>query len=430
MSSQLKSLMGDGRSVLLLAALVPCLAYSYLFGRVVFVFDILLLFSFGWMQGGRIGWVLHLGFVVILASSILIGFNILPNYWGEYVAGLLQGNFEGGSFMSLGLVGAGYVLLPFFGKVHAERRLRMMALGVFLVLLCIRLAIHGTSYSPALRTAIGTLAVAAKQAATARDELHENLPASPEVFNRRLIAGEFDDQSNLMLFILESWGERPEMLEDIVQRLMRIDPSVKIQHGYVNYRGSTIHGEIRSICGILSSPYQMTPESYKQCAPHLLTGKGYRSYAIHGYLPTYYGRDLIWRHMGFNESLFSNNFSEAEFCGGAYHGVCDKVIVDKAFSLLHEPGHKFIYALTLEGHEPVAREAMRKARNDPLFKGMPYDSNVQVVNRHLIAQIHSLYASQPGRGTSVFIVGDHVPPSLREVSEYAKGRVPYLRLYR
>jgi hypothetical protein len=430
MSSKLKFLLGDGRCVLLLAALVPCVAYSYLFGRVVFVFDILLLFALGWMQGGRTGWALHLAFVIVLAASILIGFNILPNYWGEYVAGLLHGNFEGGSFMSLGLVGLAYVLLPLFGRVRAGNRIRILAFGAFLVLLCIRLAIHGTSYSPALRTALGTFAVAAKQAVTAGVELHENQQASPEVFDRRLVRGEFDDQRNLMLFILESWGERPEMLVEIAHRLASLDPSIKIQHGYVSYRGSTIHGEIRSICGILSTPAQMTAESYQLCAPHVLARKGYRSYALHGYLPTYYGRDLIWKRMGFNQSLFSNSFSEAEFCGGAYHGVCDKVIVEKAFSLLREPGSKFIYALTLEGHEPVAREAMRKADKDMLFGDMSHDSNVQVVNRHLISQIHALYAAQPGTDTSVFIVGDHVPPSLREVSEYAKGKVPYLRLYR
>lgn len=430
MTSRLKTLLGDGRGALLLAAVVPCVAYSYLFSRAVFVFDILLLFTLGWMQGGARGWALHLAFVAFLVASILIGFNILPNYWGEYVAGLLHGDFQGGSFLTLGLIGMAYLLLPLLGKVQASHRVRLCVFTLFLLLLCVRVAIHGTSYSPSLRTAIGTFAVAAKQIATAHVELHENQPAQPEEFNQRITSGELDDQHTLMLFIMESWGERPKMLEEIALRLSRADPSIKLEYGFVGYRGSTIHGELRSICGVLSTPAQMKPENYRQCAPNYLASSGFRSYAIHGYLPTYYGRDLIWKKMGFDTSLFSKSFSADDFCGGAYQGVCDKVIVRRAFSLLQEPGRKFIYALTLEGHEPVARDAMRDAAQSKLFEGMSHDSNSQVVNRHSISQIHALYAAQAVPGTSVYIVGDHVPPSLKEVSEYASNRVPFLRLSR
>lgn len=401
-----------------------------MFGRVVIVFDIFLLFALGWMQPGRAGWLLHVLFTLLSLASLLIGFNILPAYWAEYLYGLAKGEFEGGSLTMLAVIALFYALLPFIGRVSATRAERLMAASVFFVLLAVRVAVHGTNYSPALRTTAGTFALAAVQTATGREANQGREPASQDDFNPRLHDGEFQSADKILLFVMESWGERPEELAAIARALSDSGGGIKVVSGFVKYRGSTVHGELRSLCGLLTKPSAMTSADYQNCAPRLLAGRGFRSHALHGYLPTYYGRDLIWRRMGFDATYFSPAFPEARFCPGAYHGVCDKALVEKAFSLSDGDGRSFVYALTIEGHEPVARAAERPATLRKIAPDLYYHSKSQLVSRQVIEAIHDSYVARAGEKRVVFIVGDHVPPSLKDVSPYDQGLVPYLMFYR
>lgn len=412
------------------AALLPCLVYGYMFGRVVIVFDIFLLFAVGWMQPGRAGWLLHVLFTLISLASLLIGFNILPAYWTEYLDGLAKGEFEGGSLTMLAAVALFYALLPAVGRVSATRGQRLMAAAIFFLLLAVRLAVHGTNYSAALRTTAGTFALATVQTAVGRESSESREPASKDDFWFRIHHQGFHAADKILLFIMESWGERPEDLTAIARALSDRSGEVKIKSGFVRYRGSTIHGELRSLCGLLTKPSAMTEADYQSCVPRILANHGFQSHAIHGYLPTYYGRDLIWKRMGFETNYFSPTFPDSSFCPGAYRGVCDKVLIDKAFSLSDRPGRRFVYGLTLEGHEPVARSVDRGAHLRKIPANLLYQSKAQLVARRDIEVIHDLYVARAGEKSLVFIVGDHVPPSLKDVSPFDQGLVPYLMLYR
>lgn len=420
------------RGVLALAAaaLVPCAVYGYMFGRVVIVFDVFLLFALGWMQPGRAGWMLHVLFTLLSLAALLISFNILPAYWTEYLHGLAKGEFEGGSLTVLAAVAVFYALLPATGRVLATRRQRLVAAAIFFLLLAVRLAVHGTNYSAALRTTAGTFALATVQAAVGRESSDGREPASKDGFWFRIQDQEFQEADKILLFVVESWGERPEDLSAIVRALSDHGGEVKIKSGFVRYRGSTIHGELRSLCGVLTKPSAMTEADYRRCAPRILATKGFQSHALHGYLPTYYGRDLIWKRMGFEATYFSPAFPESSFCPGAYRGVCDKALIDKAFSLSDGPGRRFVYALTLEGHEPVARSVDQGAPLRKIPPNLFNQSKAQLVARRDIEAIHDLYVARAGEKSLVFIVGDHVPPSLKDVSPYDQELVPYLMLYR
>ncbi|RZJ87339.1 MAG: hypothetical protein EON88_23115, partial [Brevundimonas sp.] len=214
----------------------------------------------------------------------------------------------------------------------------------------------------------------------------------------------------VMVFMMESWGERGNDLEVMRRRLMKTPGVDSVASGYDRYRGSTLPGEVRELCGArldFSNPKALGGG----CLPKRFASLGYRTTAFHGYEGIFYSRDVIYPALGFKKVYFKRDLKKASLCGGAFPGRCDDETAALALEQAAKPGPQFTYMMTLSAHAFVDPATVRRPYVAANPTGLKDGSDGQKLDRALIFQIVQQAAADPAlRGATLYFSGDHNPP--------------------
>jgi len=172
--------------------------------------------------------------------------------------------------------------------------------------------------------------------------------------------------SKILLVVVESLGfgnESTQTLQykDIVDQSVDLN-RYSVEYGQVNFRGSTVPGEIRELCQLRTSNVIVRIEQNRSenCLPILFKKAGYTTSAYHGYSGGFFDRFRLYRELGFDDRLFANTlltkFKFSRRCGFLiFKGLCDADIAQQIKIQLGENKHtEFVYWLTLNGHQPVS----------------------------------------------------------------------------
>ena len=248
---------------------------------------------------------------------------------------------------------------------------------------------------------------------------------------------------NLVLIIVESLG----LPVDAVDRGRLLEPfsrdgllrRYRVRSGTILSHGATTDGEIRELCGVAANHLQLERVPKAACLPSLLSRRGFRTMAFHGFTGNLFGRNRWWPQLGFNQVLFAEDLASTQGthrCGSMFRGICDHDIAEIIHKRLVElSGERlFIYWVTLNTHFPY--DVPRTADSGALCGGLPTLA-AHVEACRLARGLGSLFndivfvASDSAlRPTRFLVVGDHSPPFLsgRERSLFAQDSVPFVDL--
>jgi Sulfatase len=251
-------------------------------------------------------------------------------------------------------------------------------------------------------------------------------------------------QPNVVLVLLESWGEATE--PTLTDRLISPyrDPSILLHYtvrtGSVPFYGTTVSGEARELCqsGMAFGILGIDAQQAAKCLPNRFRTQGYLTVAAHGYLGSMFSRDQWYPRMGFDEMDFGPQFDRMGLprCNGAFPGTCDAAIASWIGAKLeYTQKPTFLYWVTLNSHLPVIEDP--NATADPVCSQLDaaFRSSPLCDWMHLVYTVHASIrdlALRPGLRPTVFVVvGDHAPPFARERlrGRFSPESVPYMILW-
>jgi phosphoglycerol transferase MdoB-like AlkP superfamily enzyme len=228
--------------------------------------------------------------------------------------------------------------------------------------------------------------------------------------------------------LVESWGEKADTL-DAMGRDIRTQGFQRVFYGFTSYRGATLSGEFRELCGRYVQLTDGLVQAAKdlECAPQYLSNKGYQTIGVHGYQASFYARDTFWARFGIKNQIFADKLRDQSQCAGAFPGVCDENLIRKSLDVLDGAAKPaFVYILTLSSHEPLDPAALESRGR--YFNELRIDHPTQVVTRRAISALVARLQERHAAGcTLVYLAGDHQPPSASAQGNiFMPGKVPYL----
>jgi hypothetical protein len=160
---------------------------------------------------------------------------------------------------------------------------------------------------------------------------------------------------------------------------------------------------------------------------------GYRTICVHPYPASFYRRDRVYPHLGFDEFLDIRAFDDTMRVG-PYIG--DAAVADKLPALLREAtGPVFVFVITMENHGPLHLERALPVDADALYSVLPPVGcdDLTIYLRHLrnadrmIAQVRQAL-DRCERPASLCWFGDHVPILSSTYAAFGtpKGEVEYV----
>jgi len=187
------------------------------------------------------------------------------------------------------------------------------------------------------------------------------------------------------------------------------------------YAGGTAGVEFEVLTGViyryLSGSEFTYEDSVKTATPTLATvfkERGYETAAIHTYYSTFYGRDKAMSLMGFDEFIGLEQMTEV-VVSGRYAG--DEYLMGQVIDKLEgSENPQFIFAITMEAHQPYDADRYEENSIDILNGAMPEklrksaETYIQSI-RNADAALKTLtdYLSERERPTVVLFFGDHQP---------------------
>jgi hypothetical protein len=160
---------------------------------------------------------------------------------------------------------------------------------------------------------------------------------------------------------------------------------------------------------------------------------GYRTVCVHPYPASFYLRNKVFPHLGFDEFIDIRSFDESDRFGPY---ISDLAVASKIKSLLQKAGTPiFIFAITMENHGPLHLEKATPADVEELYLKPPHEGceDLTIYLRHLRNACQMSITlrgtlEQCERPTSLCWYGDHVPimPSVYETLGFPDGDVDYL----
>jgi hypothetical protein len=256
----------------------------------------------------------------------------------------------------------------------------------------------------------------------------ESVEGTPgETFNT-FLRHEKNLPPKIILMVVESWGEtRPALAR--VARELRGNGLDVVKAGFTVFQGSTLSGEFRELCSKYILPTDGLQDKFSSldCAPALLSRKGYEVWGVHGYDSDFYARKTFWHRFGLLHRVFRDELNGLERCAGPFNGVCDDALIKKGIELVDaNKGLSFLYLLTLSSHEPLASGMLEK-RGDH-FGSIEVAHPTQVVTRRAISTlVDELKSRKDYPCTLAYVVGDHQPPSASSKHDiFPSNLVPYI----
>ena len=251
-------------------------------------------------------------------------------------------------------------------------------------------------------------------------------------------------EQNIVLVIVESWGiSKDSALNVAITRPLgnlNLLSRYKVYSSVVPFHGSTVSAELRELYGLRASD----PKEIKSAIsiPSILASRGYKTIALHGFMPNFFGRNEWYPKAGFGNTLFIDDIKKLQttndLCGSTnFRGICDDAVPSMIKQLLLEktggPSNKpkLIYWLTLNSHYPYGPPSHSTHFNCKSFGGSV--SNQAVCN--LSSTLYGVFSSLAKLiddpdipATRFVIVGDHSPPFLMRSNEglYNSAYVPMI----
>lgn len=216
----------------------------------------------------------------------------------------------------------------------------------------------------------------------------------------------------------------PCLLADLLPNWDRLC-SESLFHGALDtghWGANTVRPEFEYLTGLSSAQigvHQFQPyrKLARQPLPSLaswLKTLGYRTIAIHPYQKAFYGRDKVYKKLGFDEFIDIEAFKSATMAGSY---VSDVALGQFVAKLLAKPSEhpRYIHVITMENHGPYDITAGLDDTVDPFAHPIPERcSEFEVYARHLqnSDKLFGLVAdalSTQKRPGALCIFGDHVP---------------------
>jgi len=215
-----------------------------------------------------------------------------------------------------------------------------------------------------------------------------------------------------------------------------------VEIGSVLFKGPTISGELRELCGIRFLATIPKPGSLpvSDCLPKKLAEQGYKSIAVNGFFPSFFSTGRLYSELGFEEQYFINDIATAltspPLCGSTFRAVCDLDAARKLFTVkkANRDDKIFFYWLTFNGHLPIWEpEDVAPAIDCSASRATSkYDSICSSVrtNAFVMKILATKISEDAQRHSAYIIVGDHMAPFLRTDirAELEAGKVPYIIL--
>ncbi len=251
------------------------------------------------------------------------------------------------------------------------------------------------------------------------------------------------DLPNIVQVVVESWGLADAPLREAIVAPYT-EPALlaryQVIQGTVPFRGSTIPGESRELCGNTFGYHLLTASASEltQCLPDRLAALGYYPIALHGMNGNFFNRSHWYPAIGFKESWFLDDFRRQGLrdCDGAFVGTCDAEVAAWIGRRLQvNPGRPiFVHWMTLNSHLPVPVPS-GLADGVPCMAALSLKPDSPLCSWYqLIASVHRSLArlaeENLGRPTIFIVVGDHTP-AFGDPANYHRlshTEVPYLIL--
>lgn len=241
----------------------------------------------------------------------------------------------------------------------------------------------------------------------------------------------------LLLVVVESWGvpHDPAIQQALLAPLRQISLR-HWQQGTLNTVGTTLEGELRELCMLHSSRYNLTDvtRGFEDCLPNQLQQLGYDTAAIHGATGMMYDRHQWYPRVGFQRQLFFESQAWPRRCF-SFPGACDRDLADVVRAFFTDEGMRFMYWLTLNSHAPYDLRDLH--RPDVLdCEALAVDPKLEVCRNLLLqaqffADLAELLRDDSLADVEVIVVSDHVP-IIMNVAErqqhFVDGVVPWVRL--
>ncbi len=215
-------------------------------------------------------------------------------------------------------------------------------------------------------------------------------------------------------------GIRPEILVEF-DRLS----AEALHHGKLvvpAWGANTVRSEFSFLCGAAEetlgvhrfNPYRKILNTQVVSLAKALKAAGYRTVCVHPYPASFYGRDKVFSHLGFDEFVDIRSFQGEEHFGPY---VSDQAVTEKAKSLIAaSEAPIFVFVITMENHGPLHLE---KPLADEIasFYEVPPPPNcddLTVYLRHLknadqmAGELRAFLSAHP-RPARFCWYGDHVP---------------------
>jgi hypothetical protein len=246
---------------------------------------------------------------------------------------------------------------------------------------------------------------------------------------------------NIVLVLVESYGLMLDAASAARLALPYGDEELtrrfSVTTGEVKFRGPTVSGEFRELCGLGVGLDH--PDDLSKCLPALLKQRGYETTSFHGFTSYMFDRGTWYPRIGFTQSTFLEQMAlepGMQRCPGVFPGICDADIARQIGDRLvrHPEKRQFIYWLTLNSHLPVERSAAAASELGCGSAHAPVSDLDVCTWMALILKVNSsvaLLARRSGLPSTEFIVvGDHAPPFLAQKRRqfFSQRVVPYVRL--
>lgn len=265
------------------------------------------------------------------------------------------------------------------------------------------------------------------------------VPGGPVINHPAVVAAReaIDAQQNLWLIVVESMG-MPK--DPVLQRLLLgplladadLHARYDIVSGQLSSVGSTIHGELRALCGGQLTQGLFDDLNNDDCLPARLAAVGYATQAVHANIASMYGRDVWYRKIGFKK--YSASDTEPGLIGPTRTGMRWGTLLDGdaiawVDATAFPPGlRKFTYLLTVSTHLPAEALPGAAADADCLAKATEHAclhlGNLRLVMTQLAE------AARARDDTVIVLIGDHPPPfvSPGSRSAFSPSDVPWIKL--
>lgn len=162
------------------------------------------------------------------------------------------------------------------------------------------------------------------------------------------------------------------------------------------------------------NPYRQILKAEVYSVARELKAAGYRTVCIHPYAASFYGRDKVYPHLGFDEFIDIRSFEGTERFGPY---VSDRAVADKVRSLMvSTEGPIFVFVITMENHGPLHMEKPDENDYAALYSQIPPSGceDLTVYLRHLRNADQMMgdlrnFLTQHSRSARFCWYGDHVP---------------------